>query len=191
MTPTHLTARLERVADEYDIRQLHGRYCRGVDRLQFDLVRACYHADAIDEHGDFVGGLDDFIAFIDKGLRRYERTMHFLGTMNIEIDGSWARSEAYAIAFHRVPVRAGRPVRDHVVGLRYLDDLERRAGEWRIAHRICAFDWTRTDPVPSGWEFSEGFRRGRRDRGDPVFARTLAELIAAPVPPSNGPDVRT
>ena len=33
-----------------------------------------------------------------------------------------------------------------MIALRYVDRLERRDGEWRIAERKCAFDWTRHDP---------------------------------------------
>jgi hypothetical protein len=36
---------------ERDIRGVLARYCRGIDRGDYDLVRD-YHSDAIDEHGD-------------------------------------------------------------------------------------------------------------------------------------------
>lgn len=172
-----LLARLERVADEQDIREVLARYCRGIDRRDMELVRTCYHPDAVDDHGSFVGGVDDFIAFVEGGLDAYESTMHFLGTMRVAVDGDRARSESYLIAFHRLGPKPGREARDHIVGLRYIDDMDKRDGEWRIASRVCAFDWTRTDPVPPGWDFSEGYRRGRRDGSDPVFAPSIAALV--------------
>ncbi|HJY93624.1 MAG TPA: nuclear transport factor 2 family protein, partial [Streptosporangiaceae bacterium] len=37
------------------IRQAALRYCRGVDRLDAELMRSAYHNDATDDHGVFVG----------------------------------------------------------------------------------------------------------------------------------------
>jgi hypothetical protein len=55
------------------------------------------------------------------------------------------------------------------MGLRYVDVIERRDGEWRIADRRCAFDWTRNDPVTAEWELPPQAVVGRRDRNDPVY----------------------
>ena len=40
--------------------------------------------------------------------------------------------------------------KDDVFGIRYVDRFERRAGEWKIAHRVVASEWRRVDPVPAG-----------------------------------------
>jgi hypothetical protein len=72
-----------------------------------------------------------------------------------------------------VAPRGEKPERDHVVGLRYVDDFEQRDGVWRIATRVCVFDWTRTDPVKPGWVFKDPFLRGRADGNDIVFATSL------------------
>ncbi|WP_268959227.1 nuclear transport factor 2 family protein [Paraburkholderia elongata] len=47
--------------DKAEIREVHTRYCRGIDRMDFDLVRSCYHPDAIDRHGAYEGGVEGFI----------------------------------------------------------------------------------------------------------------------------------
>lgn len=142
-----------RYDDEHEIRNVLYRYCRGVDRRDFDMVRACYHADATDDHGNFVGNVDEFIAFITKGLQRYEQTMHVISNVLIETDGDIARSEAYVLAFHRVPASTTKPARDYTVGLRYVDRFERRDGRWAIADRVCAFSFQRVDPCdpPMEW----------------------------------------
>lgn len=31
--------------------------------MDLDLIRSCYHPDAIDDHGDYVGGVDGFIEY--------------------------------------------------------------------------------------------------------------------------------
>lgn len=182
-------AALALLVAERAIRAVVLRYCRGIDRRQFDLVRDCYHPDAIDEHGAFVGGVDAFIAHASSSLQAFDSTSHFVGNVLVDLaDGhdDRARCETYAMAFHRVPARGDHPQRDHVVGLRYIDDFEHRDGHWRIAHRVCVFDWTRTDPV-AGWQFPDAFRRGRPDAGDVVFAPSLlAEIqLRSPVTPTD------
>jgi len=170
--------RLAELLAKQDIRDVLYRYCRGVDRRDYDMIRSCYHPDATDNHGeDYVGDLDGFIAHVEATLDRFERTMHFLGNVLVEVVGSRARSEAYAIAYHRLPERENRPKRDFLVGLRYVDDFERREGQWRIADRVCVFEWSRIDPVPErGYRFEAAHIMGRRDRDDVVYALSLADL---------------
>jgi 3-phenylpropionate/cinnamic acid dioxygenase small subunit len=154
--------------DYHDIRQLMYRYCRAIDRRQFDVVRTCYHPDATDEHGVYRGGLDGFMEMIQADLPRYERTLHFVGNHFIELDGDAAWSEAYTIAYHRLAPHRDKPQRDYVVGFRYVDRLERR-DEWRIAARKCIFEWSRLDPVPVGGEFGPDFLRGVPGPDDPML----------------------
>jgi len=93
--------------------------------------------------------VDEFIAGGRAYLTRFAATMHFLGNMLIEVDGERARAETYAVAYHRVegPDGGGK---DDIFGIRYVDRFERRAGRWRIAHRVVATEWRRVDPVPVG-----------------------------------------
>ncbi|MCU1395689.1 MAG: nuclear transport factor 2 family protein [Ilumatobacteraceae bacterium] len=168
---------IERLLAEHEIRTVCLRYCRGIDRRRMDIVRDCYHPDALDEHGDFLGTVDEFIAHATTSLTKFVSTVHFVGNILVEVDGDRARSECYTVASHRLAARGERPARDHVVGLRYIDDFERRAGHWRIADRVCVFDWTRTDPVVDGWDFTDAFRLGRVDGDDVVFAPSLRAAI--------------
>lgn len=182
MKAVDTTSGLAALLAEREIRNVVLRYCRGIDRRQFDLVRDCYHPDALDEHGDFLGSVDEFIAHAERSLQAFQTTTHFTGNILVEIDPAdprRARCETYAMAIHRVPPRGDRPAKDHVVGLRYIDDFEARAGRWRIADRVCVFDWTRTDPVV-GWQFTDAFRRGSIDRNDIVFAPSLRDQIQQP-----------
>jgi len=74
--------------------------------------------------------------------------MHFMGNQLIELDGDTARVETYAVAYHWKDEVAGT---DHpenlVVGVRYLDTVQRRSEGWRITRRQVAPDW-RTGPYP-------------------------------------------
>ncbi len=171
--------RLSRVADQQEISEVIYRYCRGIDRCDYDLVRSCYHPDAIDDHGDFRGGIDDFIAYVKNGLPRFESTMHFIGNLLVDVHGDTARAESYLIAHHRLRESRSKPQRDFVVGLRYVDDFERRHGEWRIAGRVCVFDWSRTDPLqPGNWAPAASATLGQRDRSDAVFAPSIVARLS-------------
>lgn len=178
MTPPIDPHSLTQLVAEREIRAVCLRYCRGIDRRQLNLVRDCYHPDAVDEHGDFVGGVEEFIEHARVSLEAFETTTHFVGNILVEVDddGEHARCETYTIAIHRLAAGDQRPARDHTVGLRYIDDFECRHGHWRIANRVCVFDWTRTDPVV-GWQFTDAFRRGGFDGTDAVFAPSLRAVI--------------
>ena len=147
------------------------RYCRGIDRMDRDLVRSCYHADAIDDHGNFRGGVDDFLTWVWGLLGRYRTTMHFLGNRLIERDPGEpdvARVETYGIAFHRSD--DPDPARNLVIGFRYLDRFERRGPDgWRIATRRCTTEWVQRDDHDRHWPIPDGMLRGSRDRSDPVY----------------------
>ena len=71
-----------------------------------------------------------------------------LGQALIEIDGDEAFAETYAVC-HHVSAEDGRDVADSVMGLRYLDRFERRAGAWRIARRELRWEWIRSDALES------------------------------------------
>ncbi len=141
------------------------RYARGIDRLDFDLVRSCYHADAYDDHGAFRGSVEEFIAAARTFLARWTATQHFMGNLLIEIDGDRARAETYAVAYHRREDADGNG-KDDVMGIRYVDRFERRNGDWRIAHRVVATEWRRVDPVRAARGRGENGVWGARDASD-------------------------
>ncbi len=59
---------LQDLIDKQAIREVVLTYCRGIDRLDFDLVRSAYHPDAIDHHTGFDGNIDEYIAWVTPKL---------------------------------------------------------------------------------------------------------------------------
>lgn len=159
---------LQRLIDEAAIKKVHLRYCRAIDRRDFDLLRSCYHPDAEDDHGDFVGGIDDFIEFCREGTLNFTSTSHHTTNMLVEVEGDHAWAEFYGRAYHRVAAKDGQPEKDLAVNTRWVDRFERRQGEWRIAKRLVVVDTDRVDPVGERWVPDEQYR-GRRDRSDPSY----------------------
>jgi hypothetical protein len=169
---------VQRLLDEAAIRRVHLNYCRGIDRRDWELVRSCYHADAVDYHGPFEGGVD---AFIEWAVERMELVVsaHFVGNQIVDVDGDVAWHEAYNVVFLRRPAAADSPAVDVVINVRYLDRMERRDGCWRIADRLVVHDRERRDLVTGNGEISPGWLPGVFGPGDSSYNRsaTWAEYL--------------
>jgi len=161
--------RVERAQHQQAIRDVLARYWRGIDRCDVELVRSTYHVDAYDDHGYYKGEIDGFLESLPVFVwPTFQRTQHFSGHIAVELESpTTGRAESYAEAHHILAADDGS-ARDLVYGLRYVDRFEQRDGEWRIAHRVCTWDWQRTDEG-IGLPLGAGYFRGSRDRKDPVF----------------------
>lgn len=166
-------ALLDRIA----LTDLVMRYCRGIDRRDYALVRSLYHDDAVDDHGAmFCGGPDDFVAWLPQMMAHWEATIHSIHNSVFAIDGDAAEGEHQVIAFHRTPP----PNRQELtVWGRYLDRYARRDGTWKFLHRSLVFDHGRVQPVDeAGFALLGGDApHGSADRNDPSWRLLrLAEL---------------
>lgn len=163
--------RLAELLAKDEIRDVVYRYARGIDRLDFDLVRSCYHPGAYDDHGTIQGDVEALLTGAGGFLKRCASTMHFMGNLLIEIDdvaeGGTAKVETYAIAYHRLENSDGSG-KDDVFGLRYVDRFENRDGQWLIAHRVIATEWRRVDPLPVGKIRGGAGEWGTRDGNDVI-----------------------
>jgi hypothetical protein len=153
---------LQRLDDERELNALLIRYCRGVDRCDEELIRSCYHPDAVDDHGTFKGAGWDFAAYVTKAHRGQPLKQHALSNVSLEIRGDMAWGESYAEM--RTTTAAG----ELVYGFgRYIDRFERRGGEWKIADRRVTLEG-----VAGGSGFdARDFVQGRQDRSDPSYER--------------------
>jgi hypothetical protein len=137
--------------------------------MDWDLVRSCYHRDAIDRHGAYEGSVEGFIEWAQELLPNFESTMHFTGNQYVKVNGNSAFAEHYCRAFHRTKRVGDAPATDWVVNIRYVDRFEKRNGEWRIADRMVVFDSERIDPVSPSSAPLNNSQFGRRDRSDPSY----------------------
>jgi len=135
-------AALRQLLDRQAVLDCMTRYTRGVDRLDRELLLSAYHADAIDDHGLFVGSPAAFADWALPHHREYQRvTNHMILNHSCELDGDTAHSETYCLY-----VGINKTGTVDVLGNRYVDRLERRAGVWAIALRICAVEWVSNLP---------------------------------------------
>jgi hypothetical protein len=180
-----------RLGDVRAIEEVVLRYCRGIDRLDLDLVRSCYHPDATDTHGTFSGTVDEFVAWVGGLLRRYDATFHLVANHLVDFasadptgEADVAVSETYGVAHHRSS--DPDPRRNLTVGFRFVDRFERRDGRWRIAERVATTEWVQAPAPGSRWPVPDDGAVGRRDGDDPL-ARMLGELAARPEPGPRAP----
>ncbi len=174
-----LAARVRYLSDRQEILDCLNRYCRGLDRLDPQLLASAYHPDAIDNHYTFVGGVEAFVPYAIEIESRFQATHHGITSHNCEIDGDTAHAESYVYWFLR------RKDRDTVTsgGGRYVDRFERRNGEWRIAVRRVFMDWSLEVSAEAWNKDRHWFIVGSRDRADPSYARplTIPEDIQAEI----------
>lgn len=174
----------ERLADRAQIQDALYRWCRAVDRLDYEAIRGVFHPDAVDSHGMFEGGVDGLIGWLRERHRTMPFAMHSISNMLIEFAGrDLALVETYCLVVQRHSAEGaaslaaiagkeashGRPV-DVLACARYVDRFERREGEWRIAHRKVVWDYVTMNQVPeSAAELSGDWTVGRRDAGDYIY----------------------
>ncbi|MEV5647338.1 nuclear transport factor 2 family protein [Nocardia sp. NPDC052254] len=154
-----------------DRRQIHDvvlRYCRGIDRLDFDLVRSAYHPDAVDHHTGFDGTVDDYLAWVEPKLRaRTGATMHIVANHLVDLFGDTAISETYGTSVHwGEPADSARA--NFTSGVRFVDHMEYRDRRWAIAERWAVREWTKSDVGLHVPREAEG-PTGSRDDRDPLI----------------------
>lgn len=129
------------------------RYCRGLDRVDMDLVRGVFHEDAWVQFPEslHIGPVSGFIEFLSSEMPRFVRTMHMLGNSLVEFDGpDTAHVETYLQADHQGSESHQWKGECVKLWARYLDRFERRDGVWLIARRRLLVDWMYRYPA-DGW----------------------------------------
>lgn len=180
-----LKQRLQHFLDRQEIYDCLVRYCRGVDRLDSELILSAYHPDAIDDHGLFVGSPQEFANFFINFHRENQHsTSHIISNHYAELKGDTAHCETYwtYAGMNKIGVQLT------MMGGRYIDRMERRNGRWAIASRICLTDWSgdtdETGLSPEVLNMLKSSGVNSRDKSDSSYLRPLT---VAPERVSNPP----
>ena len=162
-------AALQALLDKDAIRESAFRYTRGTDRHDVELLLAAYHPDATDDHGAFIGTPEAFSEYVNRvHSTHWVGHHHYVTNQVIDLDGDSAHSETYFLA---VLKRADGTC--DMVGGRYLDKFEKRAGTWAVSDRACLVEWNveaRPGEAPVDLDI---FVRGTWDQTDPSYQRPL------------------
>ena len=174
-SPSNISPEVQRFIDIAAIKELHIRYCRGVDRMDWDLIRSIYHPDAVDDHRKFRGSVEEFIEWAAPILSAFVCTTHFCGNQYVEVEGDSGWMESSTLAFHRRFPTEDSPAVDYVMNLRYVDVVERRDGEWRILDRTLICESESTLPVGEHARLGPAWldSAATRDRTDRSYTAAL------------------
>ena len=124
-------SRLEAMMSKQEIKDVLARYARGVDRADEEMLKSCYHPDAIEEHGSaYAGPAHEYIEGAVVRIRQMGTMCHYICNVHIELEEELAYVEAYVLTFARFSRE--EESFDTLTGGRICDRFERRAGECSI-----------------------------------------------------------
>ncbi len=190
-TIEHVLRRLEALEDRQKIRDAIEAYSRGVDRGDPSMIREIAWPDAVFPDVR-QGTVDDFAEELwgQHVGQVFAATQHMMGNSIIDIQGGVAFAETYAFTHHRGHPNAesneamlgknnfraedATKVHQLIIGLRYIDRLEKRAEVWKISSRRLVLDWSSIGlytGIDSGGLYDLMTLRGRRNRRDPCYVR--------------------
>jgi hypothetical protein len=167
-----LSALVGRLKDRQDILDCIVREARGRDRHDAALTASCYWEDGSDEHGPVISPAPDYPERANAGHAAFfAANSHNITNHSCELVGDVAYCETYVIG--------GLLAKDEksckIAPGRYIDQMERRGGEWRILRRRTIVDMVvEGDASWLGSPAVAGFLKGSRDALDPSYRRPVA-----------------
>ena len=142
----NVEAVLQELLDKQAIADVLQRYSRTLDWLDDEGQAGCFWADAHIDYGFFTGSAADFLPVVMQIERASQRRWHFLSTPSIAFTGpDRASVECYGMATG-IREQEDGTWSGGLYGGRYLDEYEKRDGEWRISSRRYIMDWTMAMP---------------------------------------------
>lgn len=179
-TLTTLQRDVRYLLDRTEILDCVARHARGCDRHDIDLIASAYHSDGLDEHGRTVNAGPDYGEWANKTHAETSRVhTHNITTHTCEINGETAHAESYVIV---VLIGIDGKSAQFITG-RYIDRLERRDGQWRIAVRRSTVEGmflADARVLQSSFFTEKGYLVGTRDRADLSYDRPLSLDTPAP-----------
>ena len=160
---------LRYMRDRQDILDCIVREARGRDRHDSEVTTSCYWEDGADEHGPVVTPGPQYGEKANAGHSAgFSANSHNLTNHTCDIDGDVAYCETYVVGGL---LSLDQKTCKIAMG-RYIDQLERRNGEWKIKLRRTVIDMVAEGDA--SWLQSRaiaGFLKGLRSKEDPSYRR--------------------
>lgn len=121
------------------------RYGRTLDWLDEGGQAQCFWPDAEIDYGFFKGNGEQWLPVVMAAESGSARRWHISTGIMVRVEGDLARSECYGLSMGAVPGEDGDMLTT-LFGGRYLDELEKRDGQWRIIRRRYIADWAHQFP---------------------------------------------
>jgi SnoaL-like domain len=115
------------------------RYGRTLDWLDGEGQAECFWPDADIDYGFFRGKGEDWVPMVMSIEEASAVRWHVSTGILVKVEGDRARSESYGLTMGVSESENGER-ESHLFGGRYLDELEKRDGTWRISRRTYVAD---------------------------------------------------
>jgi hypothetical protein len=160
---------MQEMLEHYRITKLVNEYCHGCDRGDELRMAGVYAKDSWDDHGLRKMPGQQYAHEVMQGRAQIrDMISHQLGQTLVKVDGDRAGAETYFVAtLRRDDVQ---PLMLDQLGGRYVDELVREDGTWKIKKRLTIRDWSITVPIEEDRIGQRQFIEGRADGEDPSFA---------------------
>jgi hypothetical protein len=166
-----LKSTVQHLKDRQDILDCIQRESRARDRQDVDMIAGCWWEDGIDEHGPVMTKAPAYPAKANAGhSASFNMTSHNITNHLCNIEGDTAYCESYVIGGlfwldgKTTTIAFGR----------YLDQLKKRQGEWRIVTRRCTIEMS--GDTDGTWVHSKsvkGFLKALWSKEDPSYERPI------------------
>ena len=164
--------RLQEMLDHYEIRKALAEYCHACDRADEAMMAATYTGDdSFDDHGLVRAPGPEYARQMTALVTgRTEAVSHILGQSLIKVQGDKAVAETFFLGLMRLLPREDGASRLNQLAGRFVDQLERLDGIWKIKHRTCVRDTSITFRVDEDMQAGYGMAAGTRNAQDPGAA---------------------
>ena len=151
---SEIPSEVQALIDKQAINEVIMRYARGYDRLDMETLAGVYWEDAEDDFGMRKKGsnIQEFFEFRKLMEEQFVSQQHHISNVLIDLKGDIATGESSFIFYALFPTPTGDM--DLLMGGRYIDQFEKRNGEWRISKRVRLADWNKISPSQSDWTSS-------------------------------------
>jgi ketosteroid isomerase-like protein len=171
-----LQAEVAYLKDRQQIHDTYLRYMRGFDRNDVELMRSAFWPDVQINYGKQSNTFDEFVV---RHLNQHTATLktwgHLLTNETVDLTGDVAHVETYVTRLSS----SKKNGKSMIISGRYVDRVERRNGEWRIAVReFIPHFLTETNTALDAYTKDPGWSQaacgmGTWDKRDPSYQRPL------------------
>jgi hypothetical protein len=164
-----LKATVTYLKDRQDILDCIQRESRARDRQDVEQIAGCWWDEGVDEHGASVTYAPQYPEKANKGhYMNFNMTSHNITNHICDLQGDTASCESYVMG--GLFWLNGKVTT--IAWGRYLDQMEKRNGEWRILTRRCTIEMT--GDTDGTWLYSQnikGFLKPIWGKDDPSYER--------------------
>jgi len=129
---------LEQISGRIEINDLLTRYTTAIDTKSWKLLDTCFTPDAHLDYtsaGGIKGAYPQVRAWLEKALKAFPMTVHFIGNSVVTLEGDKAKARTFVLNPMGFPNKDGS-LHLFTVGAFYNDELVRTGTGWRIAKRV-------------------------------------------------------